>query len=200
MQGDNFLDLAEQRRVRRGFRRWVPHIETNYEMVSRKIEGQVVPGREERAYDNVHIFVQEGLSTCKSVFSRTLLLVHGFQSDAERGQYCILLYTFGGKDSLLHLKKTIPVYSRPNVVALGDFLARVSGMKPPNMALIPGFGKAGKNDLKIFFCAGRTVFMAEAAQKRYRGAFRQRSLWIFPECDTVGWEFGTLTPAAIPNE
>lgn len=194
MKGENFLDREEQRLVRQGLRRGAPCIETEYEMFSRKIEGLIVPGREEFAYEKVHVFVQKGLAVYKSVFFQVLRVVSAFQYSSERGKYLMVVYTFGGKDARLHRKEAITVYYHPHVTNLSNFLAEVSGTEPPGNALIAGFGQARGNDLQIFFCANREVCVTEEAMKRYRGAIRQKSLWIFVECDKVGWEFGTFIP------
>lgn len=194
MKGDNFLKKGQQNLIRQGLGTWAPYIETDNEWFSRKIEGQIVPGREENAYDKVNIFVQKGLGSHQNIFDQLLRIVCGFQYGAERGIYSTFVFSFGWEDQRLHREGRFTINSMPKIGNFAKFISEVSGKEPPNNSIIPNFAGSRSEDLNIFLCHDHEVKISEEARELYMRGLKRRSLWLFFGGDKVKWEFGTYVP------
>jgi len=161
-----------------------------------------------RAYKNILVYIQKGLSTHSELIKGVLKPILQMQSDAAI-KYKIIPFTFGISELPFYNGKYFDINYKPSIIKISKVILELSGeKKSQNPAIISKLfpkstiansysgGKIGikkKEDILIVIGKKGEVFFNESIKEKVE-KFRKQILFVEIENENVNWYFYDYQP------
>jgi len=151
-------------------------------------------------YKNVMFYIQKGFGVYDNVVLGVTKKIIELQYDMGIG-YFFCMFSFGWEDEpLKHTGSGIYLSRKGNTKLISKKMCDLASIDAPEhdsiitslfpqAALYSRLSKVKHEDLLVFFCKNRSVFMNKKIASSYK-YLKRRSLWVFFDGDTLEWEFG----------
>ena len=155
---------------------------------------------ESSGYKGVYVYVQNGLAEYVDLFKEIVRGIFKVQKGNNR-PYPLMVFGFGKTDSLQHEKKPFDLgYANDiyNIGKIAETIARISGDRPVNPAIIPEFFpkvrypygkiKIEHDDLLVIIGRENEVYLNENLKGKIRSSFMKRILSVDIGEDNVSFK------------
>lgn len=195
------FDKNSLSRIDRKLRSNAPYLKKEGYAQSRRYPGQHTCSEvDTRVYKNVILYIQKGLGKSDSLVYGVIKKIVELQYDMETG-YFLCLFSFGWEGQpLKHTGSGVFISLKGHAKGISRKMCDLAGIEDPEhdsiitslfpkAALYSRISKATNEDLLVFFCKNKSVFMDKKSASSYK-YLKRNSLWVFFDGDTAEWEFG----------